>query len=273
MDLKSIGFITNKNRPMAVEALYELIKIAKNKGFDCFADLSSVNISGKDHIQDIRDHDIDMLTAIGGDGTILRASQIASRKKVPILGVNLGRIGFLSEIESDEFPEALENIRQDKHYIERKSMFECRVNETEVFYCLNDIILYKPSLSGVALINITVDGQNAGSLSCDGVIVSTPTGSTGYSISAGGPVIADGLDAAIITPICPHSLSYRPIVAGAGSELVLTMRNDGFLSVDGQQVMSIGTKDIIRVSKASVYTDFIRLKKRNIYDLIRKKLT
>jgi NAD+ kinase len=273
MDLKSIGFITNKNRPMAVEALYELIKTAKEKGLDCFADLNAVNVSGKDHIKDIRDCEIDMLTAIGGDGTILRASQIASHKNIPILGVNLGRIGFLSEIESDEFPEAIESIRQDKHYIERKSMLECRVNETNVFYCLNDIILYKPSLSGVALINIAVDGQNAGSLSCDGVIVSTPTGSTGYSISAGGPVIADGLDAAIITPICPHSLSYRPIVAGAGSELVLMMRNEGFLSVDGQQVMGIGPNDIVKVSKASVYTDFIRLKKRNIYDLIRKKLT
>lgn len=273
MKLKSIGFITNINRPMATEVLYKLISAAQVRGLEYSADCSVAKAYDRHQIKDIEDSDIDMLTAIGGDGTILRAAQIASGKKVPLLGVNLGRIGFLSEVESDAFPDALDLIKQDKHYIERKLMFECCVNDKNVYHCLNDIILYKPSLSGVALINVYVDGQNAGSLSCDGIIVSTPTGSTGYSISAGGPVIADGLDAAIITPICPHSLSYRPIVARADSELILTMRNEGFLSVDGQHVLGIGKNDVIKVSKALVYTDFIRLKKRNIYELIRKKLT
>lgn len=273
MNIKSIGFITNTKKPMALEVLHRLIKTAKDKGLKCVDGCSIKKAFDNGPAADIGGCDVDILTAIGGDGTILRAAQIASRKKIPILGVNLGRIGFLSEIEADEFSDTIDLIQLDKHCIERKLMFECSVNDTSVYYCLNDIILYKPSLSGVAVINIAVDGQNAGSVSCDGIIVSTPTGSTGYSISAGGPVIASGLDAAIITPICPHSLNHRPIVAKAESKLELTMQNEGYLSVDGQHVMRICANDLIKVSKASVFTDFIRIKERNVFELIKKKLT
>ena len=272
MKISNIGFLTNTGKPIAKEVLKALIGIAKDKGYVCTIDHCTAGIPVTDTLDDNLECDIDILVAIGGDGTILRAAQTASHKKVPILGINLGRIGFLSEIEADEFSYALDTIRDNNHYIERRIMFECNV-KNNVYYCLNDFILYKPSLSGVAKINVLIDGQDAGLVACDGVIISTPTGSTGYSISAGGPVIADGLNAAIVTPICPHALSYRPIVARADAELVLTMQNEGFLSVDGQHVMGISANDVISITKASVYTDFIRFKKRNVYDLIRRKLT
>lgn len=138
---------------------------------------------------------------------------------------------------------------------------------------MNDVLLYKRTFSGVVEISIDVDGLSAGSVICDGVIASTSTGSTGYSISAGGPVIAPGLDALIITPICPHTLTSRPIVAPAGVKASFSMKTEGCLSVDGIYTSNISTVDTITVSEVGAKVGFVRFGRQNIYELIRQRLS
>jgi NAD+ kinase len=191
----------------------------------------------------------------------------------PILGVNFGRIGFLSEIDPSGLEDGLNRLIRGEYTLDERTMLNCTVNGGEPHYFLNDVLLYKRTFSGVVEISIDVDGLSAGSVICDGVIASTSTGSTGYSISAGGPVIAPGLDALIITPICPHTLTSRPIVAPAGVKASFSMKTEGCLSVDGIYTSNISTVDTITVSEVGAEVGFVRFGRQNIYELIRQRLS
>ena len=203
-----LGFNTNAERPELLLAVREAVKLAEETGFACAANGRLGDVLGLPDFQSMRP---DILFAFGGDGTILRAASDSLLWKTPLCGVNLGRIGFLSEIAKDEIQSAYARIRANDYQIDEQIMLECRINAQQSLHCLNDVLIYKESYSGVVCIDIKIDGTDAGTVYADGLIVSTPTGATGYSISAGGPVIAPGLDAALITPVCPHTLSYRPM--------------------------------------------------------------
>lgn len=273
MTYNRIGFVFHKDRPESTAAAASLLEIAQQHGFQCAVDPQCIDYFASYQVSSIGEDKLDFLVVLGGDGTILRASALASTLHIPLLGVNLGRIGFLSEISVGEFDEGLSAIRANRYRLDYKTMLSCSINGGEEYRCLNDFLLYKHSFSGVAHINISVNGFDAGSVFCDGLIVSTPTGATGYSISAGGPVISPGLDVSIITPICPHSLYMRPIVSPADADLCFTMQSEGYLSADGQQIAEINPHDTVRITKSSIGAEFIRLKSTNLYQLIRDKLT
>ncbi len=268
-----IGFVVNPKRAEAIETYRKAYTYAAEQGCKCVM-LDDVNgeLRAKD---DGALEGIDLLAVAGGDGTILKVAAQMCALDVPILGINLGRVGFLSEISPDGFPEALQKYMAGEYQIESRMMLECCVNGEKHFSCLNDLLLYKRTFEGLVHISMTINGTDAGSVFCDGLIVSTPTGSTAYSMAAGGPVIAPGLDAAILTPICPHSLYMRPIVVMADKqmELDLRMQDDGVLNIDGRQICTIGPDDSIAVRKADVVTKFIRLGDKNLYQLIRQKLS
>jgi NAD+ kinase len=268
----TLGFFTNPERIKAIDCLKEALKTARSEGYDCCV---NPQIKEKTHVDapSFLEHKPDVIIAFGGDGTILHAAVPAYEYGIPILGVNLGRIGFLSEIPPEALQAALARVQRNDYSLDARMLLSCSVNGDAHRLCLNEVLLYKPSFSGVVEISIEIDGISAGSVLCDGIIVSTPTGSTGYSISAGGPVIAPGLDSIIVTPICPHTLSVRPIIASGEAKMRFSMKSEGHVSLDGIYSAKINTDDVITVYRSDKHVDFIRFGTRNIYELIRSRLS
>ena len=261
-----IVFFVNPAKAEAVLARATMIDTAEKRGYVCYP------IDSPDDLPTFSCSELSFLVAIGGDGTILKATPFASRHHLPLLGVNLGRVGFLSEILPAEFELALNEYERGELTTECRTMLSCKVNGEHTGVCLNDILLYKESFSGVAHISVEINGEDAGVVFCDGIVVSTPTGATGYSISAGGPIIAPGLDVSIVTPICPHSLLARPIVTAQDSIIRLRMLSDGCLYADGQKLMDVCRTDEMEITRSNLSTTFFRLRKHNLYQLVKQKL-
>ncbi len=200
----------------------------------------------------------DFAVVFGGDGTIISAARDLSQAHVPVIGVNLGKLGFLAEFSLDELKDLFDDVISGKAPIEKRMLLGCHVSgnsdSAEKFYstAVNDVFIAAGPPFRVIELKIAVDGQHVASSVSDGLIVSTPTGSTAYSLSAGGPILAGSMEAMVITPICPHSLSFRPIVIDAGSvvEISCTRVNDGTtVSIDGQLSRGLATGDVVRVAR------------------------
>jgi NAD+ kinase len=198
----------------------------------------------------------DFAVVFGGDGSIISAARQLSQMSVPVIGVNLGKLGFLAEFSINELKEYFAGITLGKAKIEKRMMLECRVfsGGDEVFSsaAINDaFITAGPPFSMIEL-KVSVDGQPLAGCVSDGLVISTPTGSTAYNLSAGGPIISGKMEAMVITPICPHSLSFRPIVINADSKVeVFGVRvNDGTtVSIDGQVSCRLSVEDVVRVER------------------------
>jgi NAD+ kinase len=201
----------------------------------------------------------DFAVVLGGDGSIISAARYLSAARVPVIGVNLGRLGFLAEFSVSEFKDLFKDIVSRKARIEKRMMLGCRVSPgsprtRERFYskAVNDVFLQAGPPYHVIEMTIKVDGQQLPNCVGDGLIVSTPTGSTAYNLSAGGPILAGAMEAMVITPICPHSLSFRPIVIDAASvvEIRCTRINEGTtVSVDGQVFTKLSLDDVVNVGR------------------------
>ncbi len=201
----------------------------------------------------------DYAVVLGGDGSIISAARHLSAARVPVIGVNLGRLGFLAEFSVAEFKHYFDDIVSGKARIERRMMLGCRVSDgshprRERFSskAVNDVFITAGPPSHVIEMQIAVDGERLPSCVGDGLIVSTPTGSTAYNLSAGGPILAGSMEAMVITPICPHSLSFRPIVIDAASvvEIHCTRLNEGTtISVDGQVATGLALDEVVNVAK------------------------
>lgn len=271
--MRQIGIFANPNNPSALCAVKSTVEVARAASFSCAADASLRALPAFAGLPSFEEAPPEVIFALGGDGTILRAAALAVPLDVPVLGINFGRVGFMSGVSAQEVPLSLARLEAGDYWVDERMLLSCAVNGGEPHDCINEALLYKRRFSGVADINVNIDGMDAGSVFCDGIIVSTPNGSTGYSISAGGPVVAPGLDVAIITPICPHTLIFRPIVAGAEAALRLSMNSDGYLAVDGIYTQDINEKDIITITKSRRTVKFIQFAQRNVYELIRTKLS
>lgn len=220
-----------------------------------------------------------VIVVVGGDGTILRMAEPASRYHRPVLGVNCGTIGFMSEIEPEEL-ELLQQLLDGNYTRDDRILLEVTVQDQsgqEVFRraALNDAVVSRGFINKVLPLTVCVDGQEVFSFGGDGVIIATPTGSTAYSLAAGGPVLAPSSDCLVVTPICPHSLSVKSFVISAGSEVVVTPDCDGrqvFLSPDGEDYqLKDGDRVILRKSQRTF--SLLRIKGQGFYEIIRKKLT
>ncbi|MEN6634874.1 MAG: NAD(+)/NADH kinase [Clostridiaceae bacterium] len=215
----------------------------------------------------------DLLVVIGGDGTLLRFASVAAQKDIPLLGVNLGRIGFLSEIAVDEFSDAIEKIQRSEYRIEERMTLLCSINGTPFASCLNDVLISKQSFSGTIQVDMFCDGQEVGSVFSDGIIASTPTGSTAYNLSAGGPVVTQDLDSIIVTTVCSHTLHIRPIVSSPDAIWTFHVNGEGFVAGDGIKLSRVNPNDCISVTRSNRRVRFIRFQEQNVFDLIRQKLT
>jgi len=220
---------------------------------------------------------------LGGDGTIIQAANDLVKRRIPILGINLGTLGFLAEIEEHHTFEALDCLFEDKYDIELRQMLNGTIsNETGKSYsgfALNDIVITRAGFSRIITMEVYVNGELVTKYRGDGVIISTPTGSTGYNLSAGGPIIKPDAQAVIITPICPHSLNARSIIVSATDEIQVrigkskkTQLEEAIATFDGRKAIKLHTNDVVVVHKAAEDTRLIKVSETSFFDILRTKL-
>lgn len=220
-----------------------------------------------------------VVLVIGGDGTMLRAARTVYGSEIAILGINQGYLGFLTEIEVEQLAESLEQLLQGAYTVERRMMLTAQVYRNGVCIAdvsaLNDLVVTKGALSRIIKMELYLEDNLVEKYHGDGLIFSTPTGSTGYSLSANGPIVYPNMDLCIVTPICPHSLIARPLIFSP--EHTLTLRLDAnnapaMLTVDGQNGVELKQGDWIQISKAEHDTYLLVLEKRNFFAVLREKL-
>lgn len=261
-----IGFAVSLGKEGIAAHRDDLIRQAERAGCECVS---------FDRAEQVRNADVapDVLVVVGGDGSLLRFASAAAGRNVPILGVNLGRIGFLSEIPKDGFLEAVRRIQAGAYRVEERMMLSCCVAGEPCAHCLNDILVFKRSFSGTVLVDVRCDGQLVGSVFCDGVIASTPTGSTAYNLSAGGPVVTQNLDSIVVTPVCSHTLHVRPVVSSPDSVWTFDVHDCGFVAADGMKMRELSANDRVSVTKSDLRARFIRFGEQNVFELIEHKLS
>ena len=240
-----------------------------------FSDLDFIEFSNEDELVS----KCDIILAVGGDGTILKASAAASKYDKPILGLNCGRLGFMCTLEHNEL-ELLNNLCNGDYEFQRRIMLDGEIfkpnGENKTFAALNDIVVSKPQHSKISDFEVSKSGKVVSSIRADGLIFSTPTGATAYSLSAGGPIIEPDMECIEFTPICPHSLLSRTMIFSKSSKLSVkffTNSNERFgLSVDGVTKEDISSKDILTISASDKYIKLIDIKGGSFFDSVNSKL-
>lgn len=220
----------------------------------------------------------DLVICFGGDGTILHMAKAATRRGIPILGVNIGTMGFMAELESTEL-DKLAMLAKGEYSLENRMMLDVTVHRDRdiIFHdiCLNDVVITKGTVARIVHMEVKCDGVQAMECGGDGVIVATPTGSTAYSYSAGGPIVEPGAENIIITPICAHEIGSRSIVASDKRVISVSMvrnaRRSGYLSVDGGKALRMNMGDVATIKKSNLETRLVRLKDRSFYDVVNAK--
>jgi NAD+ kinase len=220
----------------------------------------------------------DLVVVLGGDGTLLSVARSLARG-VPILGVNLGNLGFLTEINRGELYPAMARLLEGRFAIEERSLFDVELQRNggapSTLRVLNDAVITKSALARIIELTLRVDGHLIARFRADGLIISTPTGSTAYNLSAGGPVLNPLLPVAVLTPICPHALSLRPIVVPDAGPIEVTLETQAeevYLTLDGQEGTSLGFRDTVRISRSAAKVQLAKVSERSFYDSLRGKL-
>jgi len=222
----------------------------------------------------------DLIIAIGGDGTMLYASRVARETGTPILGINRGRLGFLADITPDEMFASVDSVLQGNYSVDSRQLLEVHLHradcEEQIAYALNDVVLQRFGTGRMVDFETRVDGRYVNTHSGDGLIIATPTGSTAYSLSCGGPIIEPQLDAFVIVPVCPHTLTDRPIVIAASQSIEVTLleRDDtkAEITVDGFSMGEIVAADKLRISAAKNRVTLLHPPSYDFYEILRSKL-
>ncbi|MFZ5591621.1 MAG: NAD(+)/NADH kinase [Bacillota bacterium] len=224
--------------------------------------------------------EVDALVVLGGDGTILGAARSGAFNGLPVLGINTGRLGFLSELDRQELYDGLAAMLAGHYSIDTRMMLQARVirNNSEAGCCvaLNDAVITKGAFARLITLKVSINGQPVGTYPADGLIVASPTGSTAYSLSAGGPVVTPELELMVLTPICPHALWARPMVIAAQSVVEVLLSDEltqVMLTMDGQLGLALQPGDRVVITRSDLQARFIRLKKHNFFAVMRQKLS
>ncbi len=221
----------------------------------------------------------DLIVVLGGDGTLLSVARSMGTREVPILGVNLGSLGFLTEVATDEMVPALETYLAGRATIQKRMMLQASLVRdgavVAAFHCLNDAVVNKGALARMIELHIEVGGMWLTDMRSDGLIVATATGSTGYSLSAGGPILVPSMDGIIISPLCPHTLTMRPIIVDGNSPVDVTLLRGAervYFTADGQQGNPLQDGDRVRIERSPFQVPLVVSQNRNYFALLREKL-
>ena len=282
MTIKKIGIVSKPKKAEIREIVPPLVEWLRGRDIEVSIDKETGSIlesSEKCLTRNELPGKVDLLVVLGGDGTLLAAARALYRHEVPIFAVNLGDLGFLTVITQDEMYPALEGVLSGNYRSERRVQIEgelVRADEVlSTFRALNDVVLNKGAIARIQDFEVYADGEFISNYKSDGLIVSTPTGSTAYSLAAGGPVVSPSVEAFIVTPICAHTLTNRPLVLRdtALIEIVVkSQREAAYLTVDGQVGIATHSEDIIRVRKSDSVVELIQPPQRNYYEILRQKL-
>lgn len=224
--------------------------------------------------EDYRDGgNYDFAVTIGGDGTILRVVKACAKSGTPILGVNLGTVGFLAEVETSAVDDAFGKLVKREYLLERRALLDISVKDKKE-YALNDAVVMRVGGGRAVTVNLSVNGDMVDSIVCDGFIISTPTGSTAYSLSAGGSVIAPGLPVIALTPLNPHTLRARPLIVGSGDKIGIKCRGDGHITLyaDGEDVTALADGEEVTVTGWELSATFVRFERNGFYSKLLNKL-
>ena len=280
-EIRRVGVIANAWKPRVKEFLEGFSAQMARMGLACvFAEDLREVCEGKGTFVSVEELGTysDLVVALGGDGTILRAAQVSRYSDVPILGVNLGRLGFLAGVGVEEVKEALERVLRGAYRLERRMAMTAKVegDHGEGLFAINDVVLEKGASARMVAVEIYVGEEFVSLYLADGLILSTPTGSTAYSMSAGGPIVYPEMDALIVTPICPHSLSVRPMVVPGEMTVWVRMRSDRGepmrLTVDGQVGRVLCSEDRVMIRRSPHRVPLITFEGQSFYQVLRTKL-
>lgn len=278
------ALVSKPQKPELAGILQELTAWLTEHGFDWLPDSDSAAYMGAPEKAvertDMPDHHPDIVITLGGDGTLLSTARAFAHSCTPILGVNLGSLGFLTEVPLSELYLTLEAWLEGRAIFDDRALMHAELErEGQTFRswdALNDVVLAKGAIARMGEFVIDLDGQPVASFRADGVIVSTPTGSTAYSLSAGGPILMPTLDALVLTAICPHLLTIRPIVIPGSSEVTVAVDvvpHETFLTVDGQEAVELLLGDRIHCRRSERCVRLLRLRPNGLFNVLRSKLS
>jgi NAD+ kinase len=281
--MQTVAIVSKPNKEELARILPELVAWLRNHDYDPILDREGGAFCQDAPIVDRAElplHEPSLVVVLGGDGTLLAVARIFATTGTPILGVNLGYLGFLTEIRLADLYTTLDGWCNDCHSLDSRAMLHAGVwrdgAECASFEALNEVVLSKGDIARMGDFAVRLDGKAVARFRADGVIVSTPTGSTAYTLAANGPILTPDVDALVVTPICPHLLTLRPIVVRG--ESTLTVRVEGMpghclLTVDGQQAVDLRLGDEIRCRRSSNTVNLVRLSESGFFEALRNKLS
>jgi NAD+ kinase len=279
---KTVAIVSKPTHPVLPQVVPELVGWLRERGYTVVADRETAP-----HVRGLKKTDREKIASakprfvivLGGDGTLLAASRAVSKHGIPILGVNLGSLGFLTEVPLAELYPTLEAIDRGEGSVEERTMVECEVirrsRRAGIYTALNDAVMNKTHLARIVDYDVFVDGALVANYKADGIIIATPTGSTAYSLAAGGPILLPDAEAFVITPVSPHALTNRPLVVRDHSEIAVIVKSsdeEAYLSIDGQvgEPLMYGDRVVCRRSRNHVR--LLRLGHRTFFDVLRTRL-
>jgi NAD+ kinase len=282
MRIERVGIVSKPKKAEIREIVPGLLDWLRERQIEWFIDKETSDIMGMKERSLTRNEmpsRVNLLIVLGGDGTLLATARALNRKPVPILAVNLGSLGFLTEVTREQLLPTLETVLAGTHQTDRRVQIEgelIRADEVLTpFLALNDVVLNKGAIARILEFDVHVNGERVSMYKSDGLIVSTPTGSTAYSLAAGGPIVTPSVEAFLITPICAHTLTHRPLVLPNTVKIEVTMktqREAAYLTVDGQVGIAANSDDVVRVRKADSYVELIRPPATPYFEVLQRKL-
>jgi NAD+ kinase len=279
--MKSAAIISKPSKPELAGILPELLTWFRRHGYKVYLDEETAQyITGEEVVtrEEMGARHPDFALVLGGDGTLLSAARAVGHDGVPILAVNLGSLGFLTEVPLSEMYSTLEAVENNSCPSEERAVLDCTAyRDQEVLthhYALNDVVVNKSAIARLVDFDLLIDGAFVFNYKADGVIIATPTGSTAYSLAAGGPVLMPSVNSFVVTPVCPHSLTHRPLVVPDKAQIELcveTSAEEAFLSIDGQVGVPLRQGDRVICHRAAHTIKLMRVRK-TFFDVLRNKL-
>ncbi|MBU0701175.1 NAD(+)/NADH kinase [bacterium] len=276
-----IGLIINIKRPDAFRVAKGVINwLTQDGDYHLVMESGTATTMGYEKLgaDSIEMQGVDLILAMGGDGTLLHAVRVIEGKGIPILGINLGSLGFLTEVTEKELHSTLINILHGHYKIEKRMMISIKVIRQDSvpvrFKALNEAVITNSEIARMINLKVSIDSKYLTTYRADGLIISTPTGSTAYSLAAGGPIVVPQMKVLMLTPICPHTLTTRPMIIPESSKITVDVvsTDQSILTIDGQQAYSLELADRVEIERAEEETCLIKPQQRGFYEVLRNKL-
>lgn len=277
--MKKVGIVANHRKAQAAEVLERVVTFANTLGLDLVADETTAGLLNDASRLPVSSFEgVDAVVTVGGDGTMLRVARELGESDRPIMGINIGKLGFLTCADEDDMERAIESLAHDTAISSETAIADTAVSrgdeEISHYYAVNDVVISGGAAGRITELDLTIDGETVTTYVCDGLIVSTPAGSTGHSLSAGGPILVPETRAFVVSLICPHTLSSRPLVVPDRSRIAVTAKHEegAMLSLDGQITEELRQDDVVTVTRAERSVRFLYLPGHNYYSILRHKL-